>query len=60
MRLQEGQLPNFCMHCGLQILHDCPPSNHHHLSFIPYCPSCGLAMLGRLGILPFSSAFLSP
>jgi hypothetical protein len=39
----DGQLPNFCMHCGLQIQHDCPRCNHHHLSFFPYCPSCGLA-----------------
>ena len=39
----DGQLPNFCMHCGLQIHRDCPRCNHHHLSFFPYCPSCGLA-----------------
>jgi predicted RNA-binding Zn-ribbon protein involved in translation (DUF1610 family) len=38
----EGQLPNYCMHCGLQIQHDCPRCNHHHLTFFPYCPSCGL------------------
>ena len=39
----DAQLPNFCMHCGLQIQRDCPRCNHHHLSFFPYCPSCGLA-----------------
>ena len=31
------------MHCGLQIQRDCPRCNHHHLSFFPYCPACGLA-----------------
>jgi hypothetical protein len=39
----DGQLPNFCMHWGLQIHCDCPRCNHHHLSFFPYCPACGLA-----------------
>jgi predicted RNA-binding Zn-ribbon protein involved in translation (DUF1610 family) len=39
----DGQLPNFCMHCGLQIQRECPRCNHHHLSFFPYCPACGLA-----------------
>jgi len=38
----DGKLPNFCMHCGLQIQHDCPRCEHHHLSFFPYCPACGL------------------
>jgi predicted RNA-binding Zn-ribbon protein involved in translation (DUF1610 family) len=38
----EGQLPNFCMHCGLQIQRDCTRCNHHHLSFFPYrSPSPG-------------------
>ncbi len=39
----DAQLPNFCMHCGLQIQRDCPRCNHHHLNFFPYCPACGLA-----------------
>ena len=40
---REGALPDFCMHCGLELQTDCPRCGHHHVSFFPYCPSCGLA-----------------
>lgn len=39
---KDGSFPNFCMHCGLELQLDCPRCHHHHLSFFPYCPSCGL------------------
>lgn len=39
---KDGALPNFCMHCGLALQVDCPRCQCHHLSFFPYCPSCGL------------------
>lgn len=39
---KDGSLPNFCMHCGLVLQLDCPRCAFHHLSFFPYCPSCGL------------------
>lgn len=40
--VKEGTLPDFCMHCGLALQLDCPRCQHHHISFFPYCPSCGL------------------
>jgi hypothetical protein len=39
---KDGDLPDFCMHCGLELRVDCPRCQFHHLSFFPYCPSCGL------------------
>jgi hypothetical protein len=39
----EGALPDYCMHCGLQLQYDCPSCSHHTLTFFPYCPSCGAA-----------------
>jgi len=40
---QEGLLPNFCMHCGLQLQRHCGGCGFQHLACFPYCPSCGLA-----------------
>ncbi len=38
---REGGLPNYCMHCGLQLQHDCRQCGFHHYACFPYCPSCG-------------------
>ncbi len=38
---KDDQLPNFCMHCGLALRTPCPQCHTPHLSFFPYCPSCG-------------------
>jgi hypothetical protein len=40
---REGVLPNYCMHCGLQLQHDCPQCGFHHYACFPFCPSCGHA-----------------
>jgi hypothetical protein len=40
---QEGALPNYCMHCGLQLQRHCGGCGSHHLACFPYCPSCGQA-----------------
>jgi hypothetical protein len=40
---QEGALPNYCMHCGLQLQRHCGGCGSQHLACFPYCPSCGLA-----------------
>ena len=69
----EGQLPNFCMHCGLQIQRDCTRCNRHHLSFFPYrSPSPGrheveardmrrrLRCDGRVQFLRFASQGFHP
>lgn len=42
LSVKDGTLPNFCMHCGLVLQVDCPRCQNHHLSFFPFCPSCGL------------------
>ena len=39
----DGALPDYCMHCGLQLQRDCPRCSHHNLAFFPFCPSCGAA-----------------
>lgn len=39
---QEGALPNYCMHCGLQLQRQCGGCGSQHLACFPYCPSCGL------------------
>jgi hypothetical protein len=39
---QEGALPNYCMHCGLQLQRHCDGCGSQHLACFPYCPSCGL------------------
>jgi DNA-binding ferritin-like protein len=39
---QEGVLPNYCMHCGLQLQRSCGGCGRQHLACFPYCPSCGL------------------
>ena len=39
----DGQLPDFCMHCGLRLQHDCPSCGHHQLAFFPFCQACGRA-----------------
>lgn len=44
---RDGQLPNFCMHCGLQVQRDCRRCGHHHLAFFPFCPACGLEVVGH-------------
>lgn len=41
---QEGALPNYCMHCGLQLQRHCGGCGSQHLACFPYCPSCGLAV----------------
>jgi chemotaxis protein histidine kinase CheA len=38
---REGVLPNYCMHCGLQLQHDCSQCGALHYACFPYCPSCG-------------------
>jgi hypothetical protein len=38
---RDGLLPNYCMHCGLQLQHDCSRCGFHHYACFPYCPSCG-------------------
>ncbi len=40
---REGVLPNYCMHCGLQLQRHCGGCGSQHLACFPYCPSCGLA-----------------
>jgi predicted RNA-binding Zn-ribbon protein involved in translation (DUF1610 family) len=40
---QEGLLPNYCMHCGLQLQRHCSGCGSQHLAFFPYCPNCGIA-----------------
>jgi hypothetical protein len=40
---QEGALPNYCMHCGLQLQRQCGGCGSQHLACFPYCPSCGVA-----------------
>ena len=42
---QEGVLPNYCMHCGLQLQRHCGGCGFQHLACFPYCPSCGLPAL---------------
>jgi hypothetical protein len=39
--LREGSLPNYCMHCGLQLQRNCGACGSHHFACFPYCPSCG-------------------
>jgi hypothetical protein len=39
--LREGTLPNYCMHCGLQLQRGCGACGSHHFACFPYCPSCG-------------------
>jgi hypothetical protein len=46
---REGALPNFCMHCGLQLQRSCLGCGNHHLACFPYCPSCGQAAEGSSG-----------
>ncbi len=40
---QEGSLPNYCMHCGLQLQRHCGGCGSQHLACFPFCPSCGQA-----------------
>jgi hypothetical protein len=40
---REGGLPNYCMHCGLQLQRNCEGCGSRHLACFPYCPSCGQA-----------------
>ena len=42
----EGVLPDYCMHCGLQLQRDCASCSHHMIAFFPYCPSCGAEAAG--------------
>ncbi len=39
----EGTLPDFCMHCGLQLQRDCDSCGHHQNAFFPFCQACGAA-----------------
>ncbi|MCU0529481.1 MAG: zinc ribbon domain-containing protein [Cyanobium sp. Prado107] len=45
---RDGELPNYCMHCGLQLQHDCSRCGFHHYACFPYCPSCGQPADGAL------------
>lgn len=47
---QEGTLPSFCMHCGLQLQRHCGACGSQHLACFPYCPSCGVAAEGALAV----------
>jgi chemotaxis protein histidine kinase CheA len=38
---RDGVLPDYCMHCGLQLQLDCSQCGFHHYACFPYCPSCG-------------------
>jgi predicted RNA-binding Zn-ribbon protein involved in translation (DUF1610 family) len=49
---QEGALPNYCMHCGLQLQRHCAGCGNQHLASFPYCPSCGLAAQAEHGTEP--------
>lgn len=37
----DGRLSDYCMHCGLQLQHDCSRCGHHQIAFFPFCASCG-------------------
>jgi hypothetical protein len=37
----DGTLPDFCMHCGLQLQRDCSSCGHHQIAFFPFCQACG-------------------
>ncbi|MFO7630695.1 MAG: hypothetical protein R6W06_14515 [Prochlorococcaceae cyanobacterium] len=40
---RDGELPDYCMHCGLNLQHNCRQCGFHHYACFPYCSSCGTA-----------------
>lgn len=36
-----GEVPDFCMHCGMKLMEDCGACKTHTNAFFHFCPSCG-------------------
>lgn len=52
----DGTLPDFCMHCGLQLQRDCSRCGHHQLTFFPFCQACGEAAEASVATLTGTAA----
>ena len=52
-----GEMPDFCMHCGMNLLDDCGTCKTHKNAFFHYCPSCGSGKDVKAGgLLPQTSS----